>query len=212
MLRKLVSTDTDFPINLKPLGLVNELYVYGSLLPSDEKSLAVVGSRAMSEYGKNVVLSLVGDLVKDGWTIISGLAEGIDSEAHNLAVKLGGRTIGVLGYGFSFLRSSSQFDTAKSVIKSGGTLISPFHLLQRPTRDTFINRNKIIAGLAKGVLVIEATEKSGTFHTVNGALNIGRPVYAVPGNIFSYSSRGVHAMIKDGAMLVESAQDIFENS
>lgn len=209
MIKKFLNSDPSFPINLKKANLINEMLVAGDLLPQDSQAIAVIGARKCSKYGKDVVRDLVGPLVKRGITIVSGLAEGIDSEAHTLALQLGGRTIGVLGYGFNFAKDDLQYELLKQILKSGqGAIVSPFKSSQKPSKQTFINRNRIIAGLSNAVLVIEASEKSGTFYTVDAALNQGKNVYAVPGSIYSYLSRGTHSLIKDGAILVERPKDI----
>ncbi len=209
MFTKLLADDVNFPKSLKCAKLVTKIYLAGNYTAADENALAVIGSRKASKYGKDVVRDLVGPLVKQGITIVSGLADGIDSEAQELALQLGGRTLGVLGYGFSYIKDDPQYELMKQIIHSGqGAVISPFNHFQRPTKLTFINRNKLIAGLAKGVLVVEASQKSGTFYTVEAALDQEKPVYAVPGSIYSYLSRGTHQLIREGAGIVEKSQDL----
>ncbi|HSX39210.1 MAG TPA: DNA-processing protein DprA [Candidatus Saccharimonadales bacterium] len=193
----------------KDFNLLDNYYLLGDYLEQDQKAFAVIGSRKMSPYGKEVTKYFVAHLVKAGYTIVSGLAEGVDSEAQKNAIMFGGRTIGILGYGFNFLKEDPQYYLAKEIIqKKQGCLISPFKHGQKPLKHTFINRNKLIAAMVSGVLVIEATERSGTFHTVGSALDFGKNIYAVPGNIFSYTSRGTHQLIREGAILTESVKDL----
>lgn len=183
--------------------------VLGKLIEQDKKNLVVIGSRDMSEYGRNVIKSIVPKLVKEGFTVVSGLAPGCDSYAQGTAMESGGRTVGVLGYGVDRIRTDwNKKFIERVLISDDGIVISPFKRDQPPTRDSFIFRNSVMAALGKAVLVIEARRRSGVFHTVNFALDLGRSVMAVPGNIFTYNSAGVHALIKEGANLVSSAEDV----
>lgn len=183
--------------------------ILGRLTEEDKKNIIVIGSRNMSKYGKNVIENLVPKLVSDGFTIISGLAPGCDSYAQAMALKSGGRTVGVLGYGVDRIRTDWNKEFIEQVLANeNGVVLSPFKRTQPPTRESFIFRNSVMAALGKNVLVIEARRRSGVFHTVNFALELGRPIMAVPGSIFWYNSGGVHALIKEGANLVSSFEDI----
>ncbi len=183
--------------------------ILGRISEADKKNMVVIGSRNMSEYGKNVIRNFVPKLVRDGFTIVSGLAPGCDSFAQEMALQSGGRTIGVLGYGVDRIRTDWNKDFIEKVLASeNGVVISPFKRDQPPTRESFIFRNSVMAALGQSVLVIEAKRRSGVFHTVNFALDLGRTIMAVPGNIFWFNSAGVHALIKEGANLVCCYEDI----
>jgi len=174
-----------------------------------KKSIAVIGSRLMSDYGRNVVLDFVPRLVKQGLCIVSGMAEGVDAEAQQAALKAGGQTIGVLGFGIARLTSFSNLALCKRVAVSGaGCLVSPFEAFTTASKYTFLERNKIIAGLADAILVIEASRKSGCMSTVDAALELGKEAFAVPGNVFSYLSMGTNDLIKQGAKPVTCVEDI----
>lgn len=186
-----------------------QLNIIGRLCKSDERALAVIGARRMSKYGQNVIRDFVPRLVAQGFTIISGLAVGCDSLAQKIALECGGRTIGVLGFGLNHLQSDYNYQLIKQVINSKrGVVLSPFHRNQKPTRETFIYRNSLMAAMGLGILVIEASARSGVFHTVNFGLDLGKDVWAVPGNIFSYNSLGTHKLIKEGAFLADDVADI----
>jgi len=181
----------------------------GKVKRSDSKNIIVVGSRNMSNYGKDVIRCLIPGLVKHGYTIISGLAVGCDTFAQKIALESGGRVAGVLGYGFDFIKKDSNRSFVEHVLESpNGILISPFKRTEPPSKNSFIYRNSVMAAIGKSVLVIEAQRRSGVFYTVNFALELGRSIMAVPGNLFCFSSQGVHALIKEGATLVDSLEDI----
>ena len=182
------------------------LYVKGELRAEDP-SVALVGSRKATTYGLNVAQSLARDLSKAGLTIVSGLARGVDARAHSVVIQEQGRTIGVLGSGIDVIYPSEHRSLADRIAKSGA-LISEFPMGTPPNRENFPVRNRIISGLSEAVVVIEASRKSGSLITARMATEQGRDVLAVPGNIFSESSQGCHALIKDGAGLVESWTDV----
>ncbi len=185
------------------------LNILGKLTKGDEKSLVVIGSRRMTSYGKNVIDSLIPELVKKGFTIVSGLAPGCDSYAQQTALASGGRTIGVLGYGLGNVKNDSNQVFIKKVLNDkSGVVISPFKRNQRPTRESFIFRNSVMSAIGQGVLIIEAARRSGVFHTVNFGLELGKDIMVVPGDIFRLHSAGVHALIKEGAHLVDGVKDI----
>ncbi len=171
--------------------------------------VTVVGSRKVSAYGKAVTLGLTGELAKAGIVIISGLALGVDSLAHKAALDAGGLTIAVLPTGVDCIYPSGHRDLAMQILQQGGALLSEYPNDTPPMRHQFIERNRIASGLGDALLITEAAEKSGTLHTANFALEQGKPVLAVPGNITSPTSAGTNNLIKTGATPVTSAQDVF---
>ena len=185
------------------------LFVRGSLLPSDELSIAVVGTRRVSVYGRQVTEEIVTDLVQSNVTIISGLAKGIDSIAHKTALEINGRTISVFASGLDIVYPSENLQMAKRIMENGA-LISEYPLGTKPKAENFPRRNRIMSGLSLGVLVIEAGEKSGALITADQALSQNREVFAVPGSIFSPYSKGTNKLIQQGAKLVKNYMDILE--
>lgn len=187
------------------------LYVRGELLPSDSLSLAVVGTRRMTRYGREVVEALIPELSTAGLTIISGLALGTDAAAHRSALSAGGRTVAILACGIDQIYPPSNAKLGEEIIRRGrGAIITEFPPGTPTYPSNFPVRNRIISGVALGTLVIEAAERSGTFHTVRAALEQGREVFAVPGSIFSPFSAGTAKLIQSGATPVTSAKDILE--
>lgn len=185
------------------------LYVRGSLLPCDERALAIVGTRKASRYGREVSETLARDLAAQGVTVISGLAHGIDTAAHEGALNGGGRTLAVLGCGIDIVYPSNQQPLAQR-IQEQGALLSEFPLGTPPEGRNFPRRNRLISGLALGVLVAEAPKNSGALITAGIAAEQGREVFAVPGNIFSAGSWGPHSLLQDGAKLVSDVTDILD--
>lgn len=174
-------------------------------------SLAVVGTRKATAYGREVVKRLVAGLCDAGVTIVSGLALGIDAIAHKTALDAGGKTIGVLGSGLDRIYPAENRQLAQKMVESGqGILVSEFPLGYPPYRENFPLRNRIVSGLSLGVLVVEGTDKSGTLLTAAAAASQGRDVFAVPGTIFSSTSKAPHILLKQGAKLVETIDDILE--
>lgn len=187
------------------------LYMLGEIQKPDELALAVVGSRKMTSYGREVTQNLTQDLVAHGLTIVSGLALGVDACAHQAALEAGGRTIAVLGSGIDLIQPTTNIGIAQNIVREGkGAVISEFPLGTQAAQFTFPRRNRIISGLSLGVLVTEAAERSGALITVGQALEQGRDVFAVPGSIFNILSVGPHNLIKQGAKLVNSVEDILE--
>jgi len=187
------------------------LYVRGELLPQDRISLAVVGSRKMTNYGREVVEALVPELAAAGLTIVSGLARGIDAAAHRAALSVGSRTVGVLACGIDQIYPPSNQALAEEIIGSKkGAILTEFPPGTPTYPANFPIRNRVISGLSLAVLVVEAAEGSGTFHTVTAALEQGREVFAVPGSIFSPYSAGTAKLIERGAKPVTCAADILE--
>lgn len=209
--------DKDYPTRLASIeDAPFLLYVKGdaTLFNLDELadvSVAVIGTRKMTSYGRDVTERLVSGLVQAGITIISGLALGIDGMAHKIALELGGRTIAVLGNGLDTVYPPAHNNMAKAIVNTGcGMLVSEFPLGYPAMPFNFPIRNRIVSGLALGVLVIEGTEKSGTLLTCSCAASQGRDVFAVPGSITSQTSKAPNLLIKNGAKLVESIEDILD--
>lgn len=185
------------------------LYVRGNLLPEDECCLAVVGTRRPTVYGRQVTEEIVTDLARNGITIVSGLAKGIDSIAHRAALEAGARTIAVFACGLDIVYPAENAKLAREIIEHGA-LISEYPLGTKPKADNFPRRNRIMSGLSLGVLVVEAGESSGALITANQALEQNREVFAVPGSILSPTSRGTNHLIQEGAKLVRNYVDILE--
>jgi DNA processing protein len=186
-----------------------ELYVLGNLAPLLKMPrLSVVGARKVTPYGKNVTADLVRTVAGQGVVIISGLALGVDALAHRAALDAGGKTIAVLPCGLDKPHPRTNVQLARDILANGGALVSEYPDGTAPLPHNFIARNRLVSGLGDGVLVTEAAEKSGTIHTAGFALDQGKTVMAVPGNITSELSKGTNNLIKSGAVPVTSAQDI----
>jgi len=186
------------------------LYVRGHLLTRDQWSLAVVGTRSASVYGKAVARKLAGGLAASGLTIVSGMALGIDTEAHQAALEAGGRTLAVLGSGIDVIYPARNAKLAEAIVEQGA-LVSEFGLGSQPDGRNFPRRNRIISGLSLGVLMVEGMEQSGARITIDFALEQGRETFAVPGNILGRGSAGPNRLIQQGAAkLVTSIDDILE--
>jgi DNA processing protein len=186
------------------------LYIKGSLKALQNPSIAVVGSRKYSSYGAKVAYSLAKECSQNGLTVISGLALGIDAFAHQAAVDSGGITIGVLGCGLDQIYPASNFQLSQRILEMHGAIISEFPIGTPPMKQNFPARNRIVAGMSMGTLVIEAAESSGALITAYQALDYGRDVFAVPGNIDSPMSVGTNSLIKKGAIPVSCITDILE--
>jgi DNA processing protein len=185
------------------------LYVRGELRKEDELAISIVGSRKTSPYGRWVTEKISQDLARHGVTIVSGMARGIDGLAHGGAISGGGRTIAVLGCGVDVIYPAENRNLFKKIIDHGAVL-SEFPMGSPPEGGHFPKRNRIISGLSIGVVVVQASAESGSLITAGYALEQGREVFAVPGNVGAEGSRGTHQLIKDGAKLVESSEDILE--
>lgn len=184
------------------------LYAIGNIQRLKEKSIAIVGARECSEYGKRVARNIAKELVKHKINTISGLAKGIDAEAHKGAK---GNTIAVLGSGLNIIYPSININLAKEIIYRGGLIITEYELGAKPDRLHFPSRNRIISGISNGVVVVEAKKRSGSLITADFALEQGKDVYAVPGNITSINSQGTNNLIKEGAIPYTQIEDIIEN-
>ena len=203
--------DELYPIKLKQIeGAPYILYYKGSLNNIDDLSIAVVGSRKATAYGKWVTEKLTSELSDLGVNIISGLAIGIDTIAHRTALKFKTKTAGIIGCGIDIIYPKSNETLYKEIAEKSGAIITEYPFGMEPMPNNFHDRNRIISGLSDGVLVIEAQEKSGTLITASHAANQGREIFAVPGNIDSLYSKGTNALIKDGAKLATSVNDIIE--
>lgn len=185
------------------------LYLRGKLVQDDEWAVAVVGTRKVSPYGRQVAYRLASDLASNGLTIVSGLARGIDSIAHRAAIEAGGRTIAVLGSGVDHIYPPEHRRLAQAIIEQGA-LISDYPLGTRPEASNFPPRNRIISGLSLATIVVEAGLRSGALITADFALDQGREVFAVPGSILSPSSAGCNRLLRDGAHVLTETRDVFE--
>ncbi len=185
------------------------LYMKGGLVPDDARAVAIVGSRRYTEYGRWVTERLSRDLAACGLTIVSGMARGIDGAAHEAALRAGGRTIAVLGSGIDVCYPREHAGLMAEIVVHGA-VVTEFPIGTPPEADHFPRRNRVISGLSLGVVIVEASEQSGSLITARLALDQGREVFAVPGSIGSRTSAGTNRLIKQGARLVEQAEDILE--
>jgi DNA processing protein len=203
-------TNPNYPARLRTIADPPPfLYVKGNILTDDDKAVAIVGSRSASEYGRRVARDLARGLASLGFTVVSGMARGIDGSAHESALQAGGRTIAVLGSGVE-RAYPAEHETLYRRIGENGAVLSELPIGTRPLAFNFPARNRLISGLSLGVVVVEATEKSGSLITATLAVEQGREVFAVPGEVGSSRSRGAHRLIRQGAKLVESVDDIIE--
>ena len=208
--RVMTRWDPDYAPNLKeiydPPAL---LFVRGEITAADNRAVAVVGTRNPSRYGLEMTQQIARDLARAGVTLVSGLARGIDTACHTAALKEGGRTIGVLGCGIDVLYPRENGPLIEDIVASGA-LMTEFRPGTPPLATNFFRRNRIVSGLSKGVVVVEATRNSGSLITANHAVDQNREVFAVPGNVMNPRSRGPHYLLKQGAAIAESVEDILE--
>ena len=186
------------------------LYIRGQITPADHTGIAIVGTRKVSPYGRQVTEDLTRDLVRANITIVSGLALGVDAFAHRAAVETDGRTIGVLACGVESIYPATNRIIAEKILAGRGAIVSEFPLGTPPLKHHFPNRNRIISGLTLGTVVIEAAADSGALITARHALEQNRQVFAVPGSIYNPVSQGPNNLLKMGAKPVTSAADILE--
>ena len=186
------------------------LYVKGDVAALSKPAVAIVGTRRVTPYGADQAAKFAHDLAANGWMILSGLALGVDAEAHRAALDAGGVAVGVLGSGLDQFYPPENRELAREMGRKGGAVVSEFPFGRTPDTQTFPQRNHVVAALAKGVLAIEAPPKSGTLITTGIAADLGRTVMAVPGRVDSRSSAGCLALIRDGARLVRHARDVEE--
>ena len=189
-----------------------QLYVRGELPKNHEMNFAIVGTRAASEYGKTLAFKIAKELAELGFNIVSGLALGIDTQAHLGALAGGGKTIAVLGSGTldASIFPKENLALVKKIVDSGGAVISEYEPQAKSEIWYFPERNRIVSGLSRGALVVEAPEKSGALITARLALEQNREVFAIPGSVFSKNSIGANNLIKSGAKMVTSVDDILE--
>ncbi len=201
--------DSQYPEALKEIpDAPIVLYIKGKVPEKWPRGLGIVGSRIISHYGEQVAKKIAYQTAYAGVPVISGLARGIDTYAHQGALAAKGTTWAVLGCGLAHMYPPENQALAEKIIEMQGALISEFPLHTQPDRQTFPMRNRIISGLSFGILVVEAGKNSGALITANAALEQGRQVFAIPGRIDSPHSKGCHQLIKEGAKLVEEVEDI----
>lgn len=203
--------DEDYPKSLRNApGAPLALYVKGDVAALSKPMIAMVGTRRATPYGRDLAQRLSYDLCKTGWGIVSGLALGIDGEAHRGALDAGGVTVGVIGSGLDRFYPEENRELAREIAKSGGAVASEFPFGRPPDQETFPIRNHVVAALARGVVAVEAPLKSGTLITMSIAADLGRTVMAVPARVDNRMSAGCLSLIRDGAILVRNADDILE--
>ncbi|MDO5556522.1 MAG: DNA-processing protein DprA [Clostridia bacterium] len=204
--------DNEYPYNLKQIydpPIV--LYTKGNKQILKQKGLAIIGCRLCTTYGKNIAKKLAYNLSLNNINIISGLAKGIDSFAHIGALQAKGKTIAVVGCGLDSVYPKENTQLFNEIIKSNGVIVSEYIVGTKPIANNFPRRNRIISGLSDGIIVVEARQKSGTLITTDFALEQGKEIYAVPGNINSSSSYGTNELIKQGAKVLTKVEDILED-
>ena len=202
--------DDNYPKLLKQIYDPPTVLFYKGTLKDEEKALAVVGTRKITGYGRLVTEQFVNGLVAGGLTIVSGLARGVDAQAHLSTIKAGGRTIAILGGGLNYIYPPENRSLSEQIVESGGLVLSEFQPDYPSMPGNFPSRNRIISGLSLGVLVIEAAEDSGSLITARLALEQGREVFAVPGPVTSHLSKGPVDLIKEGARVVMIAEEILD--
>ncbi|MHB8844347.1 MAG: DNA-processing protein DprA [Nitrospirota bacterium] len=202
--------DAEFP---EPLRVIPDaplfLYIHGSLAPADRNAVAVVGTRTPTQFGRSITRRMALELASQGITVVSGMARGIDTEAHKGALAAPGRTIAVLACGIDIAYPPENRDLMEAISRNGAVVTeNPFGT--QPESGYFPARNRIISGLSRGTVIIEAAEDSGSLITADYALKQERKLFAIPGNISSPVSKGTNSLIKKGAQLVETAADVLE--
>ncbi len=203
--------DDEYPKKLKNIyDKPTVLFAKGNINLLNEKSVAIVGCRDCSDYGKNVAKKLSYDLAKENICIVSGLAKGIDTFAHIGALEAGGKTIAVIGSGLDYVYPSENKHLYERIIKNNGLIVTEYIIGTKPERLNFPARNRIISALSEAVVVVEAKERSGALITAEFGLEQGKEVLAVPGNISSVNSKGTNKLIKDGAFIITDYKDILE--
>lgn len=210
MIRKITIKDAEYPEILKTIhSPPKAIYINGSFKEEDKNAVAIVGSRRATPYGLEMAERLAYELAARGVTIVSGMARGIDSAAHRGALRAKGRTIAVMGSGHGHVYPPENKDLYEEIARAGA-VITEFENDMAPLAQNFPIRNRIISALSLGLVVVEAAKNSGALITADFALEQGRDVFAVPGKISSATSAGTNDLIKDGARLVQSAEDIVE--
>lgn len=201
--------DERYPLKLKDIySPPIVIYAIGNIELFKKFSIALIGSRICSEYGKTITKKFARDLANKEVVVVSGMARGIDKYAHLGCLEANGGTIAVLGSGVDYIYPYENKMVYEKIIKSGGLVISEYIVGTKPNANNFPKRNRIISGLCDGVIVVEAKEKSGSFITVDFALEQGKNVYAVPGNITSITSSGTNRLIQEGAIPIVDINDL----
>jgi len=204
----------DYPEYIQIISTIAQppkrLWYIGSLPKNRVPTVAIVGTRKITDYGREIAHHLAYELAKRGVIIVSGLALGIDAVAHRAALAAGGKTIAIMAGGLDSIHPKSHRQLALDIIINGGALISEYPTGQPSYQSNFVARNRIVSGLSDGLIVVEASTRSGTMHTASFALEQGRAVMAVPGNITSPVSEGCNNLIKTGAQPITSVNDVFE--
>lgn len=211
-IRRLRCTDKEFPDILRHIPAPpKELYILGDLASMmSHPRLAVVGSRKVTPYGKYATTKLTGVAAAQGIVIVSGLALGVDTLAHQAALEVNGSTIAILAGGLDNITPRNNYFLAKKILEKGGVLISEYPPGIPPYKHSFIARNRLISGISDGILLTEAGIQSGALHTANFALEQGKTVMAVPGNIISPMSDGTNNLIRAGAVPITKPEHIFQ--
>ncbi|MGA2410610.1 MAG: DNA-processing protein DprA [Candidatus Binataceae bacterium] len=204
-------SDPDYPMNLRQIADPPPYFYLRGTLGDDPKCVAVVGARTASEAGRRMAQRLGFELAGKGFAVVSGLARGIDSEAHQGCLDAGGRTIAVMGCGIDIIYPAENRKLAQAIVDGGGALVSELPVGTPPIAENFPGRNRLISGLCLGVVIVEAAEKSGSLITARMALEQDRQVFAVPGSPLTGKSRGSNRLLKEGARLVDCAEDVIED-
>jgi DNA processing protein len=204
-------TDNDYPPNLRQIADPPPfIFVRGAAAMTDPNCIAIVGARAASDIGRRMAQRLGLELAAKGFTVVSGLARGIDGEAHQGALDAHGITVAVLGCGVDVIYPPEHRQLAEAIIAGGGALVSELPIGTQPLAENFPTRNRILSGLCLGVVIVEAAEKSGSLITARMALEQDRQVFAVPGSPLTGKTRGSNRLLKEGAKLVECVEDVIE--
>lgn len=212
LIQELHITDEKYPSKLKNIyDPPHALYIIGNVEILNNVGVSIIGSRRCTKYGIEMSQKFAYLLAKHNINIISGLARGIDTNAHIGTLKAKGKTIAVLGSGLDNIYPQENIGLAKNIVKNGGAIISEYPLGTKPLPMNFPKRNRIISGLSDALIVVEATKKSGTSITVDYALDQGKEVYALPGNINQITSCGTNELIKQGAKPLTGVQDILQD-
>lgn len=208
--RIVTPADDEYPRQLlSASGHPIALYVRGNVAALSKPSIAMVGTRKATAYGLDQAFRFARDLAASGWVVVSGLALGIDAEAHKGAISVeGGVTVGVIGSALNKFYPEKNLPLAREIVEKGGAVVSEFPFGRPPDQQSFPQRNHVVAGLARAVIAVEAPFKSGTMITMGIAADLGRTVMAIPGRIDSQASAGCLALIRDGAVLVRSPRDV----
>jgi DNA processing protein len=205
--RAIRASDSEYPAGLRALRDRPPIVFVRGAIPPVARAVAMVGSRAASPYGREQARRLAADLARLGFTIVSGLARGIDAASHRGALEAGGATVAVLPGGLEQVTPPSHRELAESIVRSGG-LLTEWSSGAPVARGVFVRRNRLIAGLAAATVVVEAAERSGALSTAAAARRLGRPLLAVPGDLDRPTSHGTNGLIRDGAFLCEDANDV----